>query len=184
MLRMLFALLAGLFGAALLHLVIILSLPHFTGKDAATRVAAEGDLDKFYLLGAIDDAAGLSNDDPYVRTAVCSFDVEENPVRLTAKGNVPFWSVALYDAASNEVFSMNDRTSVGGALDILVGSPIQLTELRKALPAELQKTILVETARPDGYAVLRTLAPQPSFDAAATSFLADAGCDEFAAAPN
>ncbi len=184
MLRILFALLAGLFGAALLHLVIILSLPHFTGKDAATRVAMEGDFYKFYLLGATDDSAGLSNDDPYVRTAVCSFDVEENPVRLTAKGNVPFWSVALFDDASNEVFSMNDRTSVGGALDILVGTPIQLTELRKALPPELQKTILVETQRSEGYAVLRTLAPQPSFNKAANDFLAEAGCDEFSTDSN
>lgn len=184
MLRVLFAILAGLFGAALLHLVIILSLPHFTGRDAATRIAAEGDLDKFYLLDATDDDAGLSNDDPFVRTAVCSFDVGENPVRLTAKGNVPFWSVALYDAASNEVFSMNDRTSVEGALDILIGTPIQLTELRKALPAGLQKTILVESTRPEGYAVLRTLAPQASFDAAARSFLAEAGCDQYAGSPN
>jgi uncharacterized membrane protein len=184
MLRVLFALLAGLFGAALLHLVIILSLPHFTGKDAATRVAAEGDLDNFYLLGPTDDTAGLSNDDPYVRTAVCSFDIEDNPVRFTAKGNVPFWSIALYDEASNEVFSMNDRTSVGGALDILLGSPIQLTELRKSLPQELQKTILVETARQEGYAVLRTLAPQASFDAAAKNFLTEAGCEEFSGTSN
>ncbi|OCJ18074.1 hypothetical protein A6U87_03970 [Rhizobium sp. AC44/96] len=184
MLRMLFGLLAGLFGAALLHLVIILSLPHFTGKDAATRILAEGDIDKFYLLGQTDDTAGLSNDDPYVRTAVCSFSIEDDPVRFTAKGNVPFWSIALYDEASNEVFSMNDRTSVGGALDILIGSPIQLTELRKALPPELQKTILVETTRTEGYAVLRTLAPQPSFDAAANNFLSEAGCDEFTGASN
>ncbi|MGO7036667.1 DUF1254 domain-containing protein, partial [Rhizobium ruizarguesonis] len=34
MLRIFFAVLTGLFGAALLHLVIILSLPHFTGRDA------------------------------------------------------------------------------------------------------------------------------------------------------
>ncbi|KRB50150.1 hypothetical protein ASE04_16410 [Rhizobium sp. Root708] len=184
MLRVLFALLAGLFGAALLHLVIILSLPHFTGRDAATRVASEGDIDTFYLLGGTDDTAGLSNDDPFVHTAVCSFDTEENPVRFTAKGNVPFWSIALYDEASNEIFSMNDRTSVGGAVDILIGSPIQLTELRKALPAELQKTILVESARSEGYAVLRTVAPQSSFDAAAKSFLSNAGCEEFASGAN
>ncbi|KQV32598.1 hypothetical protein ASC97_03240 [Rhizobium sp. Root1203] len=184
MVRMVFALLAGLFGAALLHLVIILALPHFTGKDAATRVASEGDIDTFYLLGATNDTAGLSNDDPFVRTAVCSYDIEENPVRLTAKGNVPFWSTALYDEASNEIFSMNDRTSVGGALDILIGTPIQLTELRKALPQALQKTILVETTRTEGYAVLRTLAPQASFNTSATNFLSEARCDEFAGATN
>lgn len=179
MLRIIFAVLTGLFGAALLHLVIILSLPHFTGKDAATRVAAEGDFNNFYLLSGRYDEAGLANGDPFVRTAVCSFDVEDAPVHFTAKGNVPFWSIAIYDSASNEVFSMNDRTSVGGALDVLAAGPIQLTDLRKNLPQELQQTILVEMARPDGYAVLRTLAPQASFDEAARNFLTEAGCEEF-----
>ena len=182
MLRLMFAILTGLFGAALLHLVIILALPHYTGRDAATRVLAEGDPNKFYLLSALSDDAGLANNDPFVRTAVCSFDLEDGPVRFTAKGNVPFWSIAVYDSASNEVFSMNDRTSVAGALDVLVATPIQLTGLRKSLPAELQPTILVEMARPQGYAVLRTLAPQASFDEAAKSFLADAGCDVYAPA--
>ncbi|MBB3135695.1 putative membrane protein [Rhizobium pisi] len=179
MFRIFFAVLTGLFGAALLHLIIILSLPHFTGKDAATRIEAEGDLNNFYLLSNAYDDAGLANSDPFVRTAVCSFDVEDAPVHFTAKGKVPFWSIAIYDSASNEVFSMNDRTSVGGALDVLAGGPIQLTDLRKNLPQELQQTILVEMARPDGYAVLRTLAPQTSFDESARNFLSEAGCEQF-----
>lgn len=180
MLRVVFAVLAGIFGAALLHLVIILALPHFTGRDAYTRVEAEGDLNEFHLLDDRPDSSGLSNGDPYVKTAVCAFDLEETPMRFSAKGNVPFWSLAIYDSASNEVFSMNDRTSVGGVADVLVGSPVQLTTLRKALPQSLQQTILVEMARPDGYAVLRTLAPQASFDDAGKAFLAEAGCGEFA----
>ncbi|MFA1624293.1 DUF1254 domain-containing protein [Rhizobium mongolense] len=182
MLRLIFSILTGLFGAALLHLVIILALPHYTGRDAQTRVLAEGDANHFYLLSAQNDDAGLANSDPFLRTAVCAFDLEDNPVRFTAKGNVPFWSIAVYDGASNEVFSMNDRTSVGGALDVLVATPIQLIGLRKSLPAELQPTILVEMSHPQGYAVLRTLAPQASFDEAARSFLAGAGCEAYAPA--
>ena len=178
MLRVVFAVITGLFGAALLHLVIILALPHFTGRDAATRVEAEGDPNNFYLLTGRYDEAGLANGDPFVRTAVCSFDVSEAPVHFTAKGNVPFWSIAIYDSASNEVFSMNDRTSVGGALDVVAAGPIQLTDLRKNLPQDLQQTIMVEMTHPEGYAVLRTLAPQASFDEAARAFLTGAGCDE------
>jgi uncharacterized membrane protein len=180
MLRVFFAVITGIFGAALLHLVIILALPHFTGRDAATRVEAEGDPNNFYLLASRYDEAGLANGDPFVRTAVCSFDTSDAPVHFTAKGNVPFWSIAIYDSASNEIFSMNDRTSVGGALDVLAASPIQLTDLRKNLPQELQQTILVEMAHPEGYAVLRTLAPQTSFDEAARNFLTEAGCEELA----
>ncbi len=74
---------------------------------------------------------------------------------------------------------MSDRTSVGGLLDVLVASPIQLTALRKALPPSLSQSILVEMPRPEDYAVLRTMATQSSFDEAARGFLAEAGCDVF-----
>ncbi|MGO7374322.1 DUF1254 domain-containing protein, partial [Rhizobium ruizarguesonis] len=76
---------------------------HFTGRDAATRVEAEGDLNNFYLIGNQYDEAGLASGDPFLRTAVCSFAVEDAPVHFTAKGNVPFWSIAISYRASNEV---------------------------------------------------------------------------------
>ena len=39
---------------------------------------------------------------------------------------------------------MNDRTSVSGALDTLIATPIQLIAIRKAVSAELEQSILVE----------------------------------------
>ena len=179
MLRIVFAVLTGLLGAALLHVIIILSLPHFSDRDAYTRVEDEGDENHFYMLDNKDDDAGLSNDDPYIRTAVCAFDIEDQPVHLIAAGKVPFWSLSVYDAASNEVFSMSDRTSVGGALDLLLASPLQLTGIRKALPPSLAQSILVEVPRPRGYVVLRAMGPQMSFNDSARSFLSGAGCDQF-----
>ena len=74
---------------------------------------------------------------------------------------------------------MSDRTSVGGTLDLLLASPVQLTGIRKALPPALAQSILVEVPRAQGYAVLHTMAPQASFDDAAREFLSEAGCDEF-----
>ena len=174
----LYAIAIGLIGAALLHIVIILSLPSFTGRDAYTRVSSLGEANRFFALGNTGDTLAPVNDDPAMKTAVCTFSVEDGPVRLFAEGDVPFWSLAVYDSASNEVFSMNDRTSVGGALDVVAAGPIQLTDLRKNLPQDLQQTIMVEMTHPEGYAVLRTLAPQASFDEAARAFLTGAGCDE------
>lgn len=179
MLKILLAIVVGLVGAVLLHLIIILSLPHFTGLDAYTRILARGDLNRFHLLAAQPDKAGLSVVDPFMHVAVCSFDVETIPLRLQARGSVPFWSLAIFDSASNEIFSMNDRTSVGGGLDVVIASPIQLTALRKALPEQLAQSILVEMPRPDGYAVVRTLAPRRSFDQAAQAFLQEASCQDF-----
>jgi uncharacterized membrane protein len=179
MLKILFAAIIGLIGAALLHLIIILALPHFSDRDAFQRVEMLGDADTFHILDAAKDAGGLLNGDPYLRTAVCAFDLGDMPVHLTAGGRVPFWSLAIYDKASNEVFSMSDRTSVGGALDVLVAAPVQLTGIRKTLPVELSQSILVEMAEGRGYAVLRTMAPQASFDDGGRAFLDKAQCDAF-----
>jgi uncharacterized membrane protein len=177
----LYAIAVGLVGAALLHIVIILSLPSFTGRDAYTRVQAFGEANRFFPLAGSSDSLAPINDDPAMKTAVCAFSVETGPIRLFAEGDVPFWSLAVYDSASNEVFSMNDRTSVSGALDTLIATPIQLIGIRKAVPAELEQSILVEMRGEEGYAVLRTFVPTQSREEAATAFLADASCEPFTA---
>ena len=178
---LLYAVAVGLAGAALLHIVIILSLPSFTGRDAYTRVQALGEANRFFPLADTPGDLAPINDDPALRTAVCTFSVESGPIRLFAEGEVPFWSLSVYDSASNEVFSMNDRTSVSGALDVLVATPVQLIGIRKAVPEELSRAILVEMRGLEGYAVLRTFVPTESRRAAATSFLADAACEPFGA---
>ncbi|MHB0954420.1 MAG: DUF1254 domain-containing protein [Allorhizobium sp.] len=177
--KLAFAVLTGLMGAALLHIIIILALPNFTGRDAYTRVVAEGPEHSFHSLGDTPDAAGLSNLDPYIKVAVCHFDVTTQPIRLLAGFSPSFWSVAIYDSDSNEVFSMNDRTSVAGVLDVLAASPVQLSRIRKSVPPSLAQSIIVELKEPTGYAVLRAMAPQPSFEQAAREFLGDALCIPF-----
>ncbi|GMB81769.1 membrane protein [Shinella zoogloeoides] len=176
----LYAIVIGLIGAALLHIVIILSLPSFTGRDAYTRVQSLGEANRFYKLAEKPgDTLAPINDDPAMETSVCTFSVENGPIRLYAEGDVPFWSLAIYDEASNEVFSMNDRTSVSGALDTLIATPIQLIGIRKAVPPELEQSILVEMRGEEGYAVLRTFVPTESRRKAADGFLADASCEPF-----
>lgn len=178
MLKVLFAVLIGLVGAALLHIVIILSLPNFTGRDAYTRVMRQGPANRFIALEARPDETGLSNDDPFLRVAVCHFDVSEAPVRLFAPGNGVFWSLAVYDSGSNEVFSMTDRTSIdGGGLDLLIASAQQVARIRRSPVPALAQSIMVEMkGGATGYAVLRAMVPQPSFEAAARELLDVADC--------
>ncbi|WP_026618650.1 putative membrane protein [Ensifer sp. WSM1721] len=175
----LFAILVGLAGAALLHIVIVLALPQFTGRDAYTRVLGLLEMDSFFLLTTEPGATGLDNKDPFLRTAACSFSLAEAPVRLVARGAVPFWSLSIFDSGSNEVFSMNDQTAVNGNLDLVVATPIQLVELRKSPPEALAQSIMIEMKDEEGYAVLRALAPLDSFDAQVRNFLADSRCEPF-----
>lgn len=174
--KLLYAVTTGLVGAVVLHIIIILSLPHYTGRDAYTRVKAEGNSNRFYALADKPDTAGLANGDPYLKVAVCHFDVERRPLRLLAPRGPAFWSLALYDANSNEIFSMNDRTSVSGNLDVLVANPVQMARIRKTPVAALTESIIVEAKSNTGYAVLRAMAPQSSLEEQAASFLEDAVC--------
>jgi uncharacterized membrane protein len=179
---LLHAVVVGLIGAALLHIVIILALPRFTAEDAYSRVLGLYEMDSFFPLTPSPGPTGLSNDDPYLRVAVCGFSVLGGPVRFTAKGDVPFWSLAIYDSGSNEIFSMSDATAVNDRLDVVAASPVQLVDLRKTTPASgeddtLDQTIMVEMPDDEGYAVLRALAPLAAYEDAAKTFLAQAGCE-------
>ncbi|KQW44339.1 MULTISPECIES: hypothetical protein [unclassified Ensifer] len=175
----LFASILGLVGAALLHIIIVLVLPQFTGRDAYTRVLGLLEMDSFFSLTSTPGPTGLSNDDPYLRTAVCSFSITDGPARFLARGAIPFWSLAVFDSASNEVFSMNDHTAVNGRLDLVVATPIQLVELRKTPPEALAQSIMVEMKEEDGYAVLRAMAPLDSFEDQVRNFLAESRCEPF-----
>lgn len=199
MVRLFHAILTGLVGAALLHVVIILALPQFVTASAYARVAVLGPAGRFYALPDAGtehlappvartdetDATGpetpppLARTDPFLPAAACIVSLDQGPVRLYAEGDVPFWSVVIFDKDSNEIFSMNDRTSVSGALDILLGTQAQLPAIRKALPEELAESILVDMPSSGGYAVLRAFAPHQSFEPAARDFLADAECGPF-----
>ena len=176
---MLFAVLVGLAGAAVLHIVIILALPAFTGLDAYTRLQGYEAPNRFVTFTSRPDDNGFSNGDPYLRVAACTFEVGEQPVHLMASGSVPFWSFAVYDSSSNEVFSMNDRSAAGGDLDAIIASPQQLAGIRKSKPDIISQSVLIEMPRPEGYIVLRALAPAASFEEGARAFLAEASCEPY-----
>ncbi len=180
MVRILYSIVTGLVGAALLHIVIILALPQFTGKDAYSRVLGLFEMDSFFPLTAEPGQTGLYNEDPFLRGAVCAFSVSNGPTRFVARGRVPFWSFVVYDEDSNEVFSMNDQTAVNGNLDLIMATPIQLVELRKTPSEELAQSIMVEMSGEDGYAVLRVLAPTASYEDIARNFLGEASCEPLA----
>jgi uncharacterized membrane protein len=178
MLKLLFAVVVGLIGAVLLHIIIILALPHFTGKDAYTRITFEGAANRFYSLGSQMDKAGLSSGDPFLKLAVCAFDVSVNPVRITASAAVPFWSIGVFDRNANEAYSMNDSTSVEGKLDIIAATSAQIARLRAEQSDSLTQTIFVEMPTSQGYAVLRVMVPQDSFKPDADAFLKGARCKQ------
>ncbi|MCD2177465.1 DUF1254 domain-containing protein [Rhizobium sp. C1] len=167
----------GLLGALVLHITVILATPVYTGADIYARVLDLGADGEFRPLPETSKDGGLAVSGPFLKEAVCAFSVDDGPVNLTAEGKVPFWSAAIYDSRSNEIFSMSDRTSVRGTMDIIAGTEAQITALKNSGAGTSENHIFVTMPAQDGYVVLRTVMPETSMATSAQDFLDSATCD-------
>ena len=176
--RLLHAVLLGLVGAGIVHIVVLLLVPEFSERDAWSRLAMASDLYKMTRLDA--EAGGapvVKSVDPLFYAAACRFDLAEGMVRVKAPGNVPFWSVSVYDRNGHNFYSFNDHTATGGVLDTVVLTPAQMIEVRKQLPEDLQGAIFVETPIDEGIFVIRSFVPDDSWKPVVTRFLEQSSCE-------
>lgn len=176
MARLALALLTGLVGAAIVHIAVLFLAPRFSDHDAWSRLAAVAEL---YETVPLTEAAGgarpLLGADPLMRAIGCRFDLTEGIAHITATGEVPFWSIAVFDRGGLNVFSINDKTA-GAGVDIVLATPFQAIELRKALPEEFSGSIIAEVPEAEGLVVLRAFEPDWTFAPMVRQFLDAAAC--------
>lgn len=176
MLRILLAVFTGLIGAAVLHILLILVLPFNTNSDAWSKVENLSEAFEFNILANQDNSTGLYNDDIFIQTAACHFDLDEGPLQIIAEDPTSIWTLAVFDTQSNEVFSMSARSAISGAVDFVIGTKGQLLNLRSEEPELIAETIAIEVSDLKGYIALRAIVPSVSSLAEARSFLSDASC--------
>jgi uncharacterized membrane protein len=176
MARLGLSLLIGIFGAAAIHIVVLFLVPRFSESDLWSRLAQRGDHYEVLPLGDT-TASGetLEAADPLMRAVACRFDLADNLARLTAPAGSVFWSLSVFDRHGLNVFSLNDRTA-DAAADIVFAMPFQAIDLRKAIPDELAKSIIVEVQDSEGIAVLRTFQPDWTYKKEVDTFLSKVAC--------
>jgi uncharacterized membrane protein len=176
--KLLHAILLGLLGAGIVHIVVLLLVPEFSERDAWSRLATASDL---YRMTRMDAEAGgtpvVKSVDPLFYAAACRFDLSEGMVRVKAPGNVPFWSVSVYDRSGYNIYSFNDHSATGRVLDSIVLTPAQMIEMRKDLPEELQGAIFVEAPIDEGMFVIRAFVPDDSWKPTVSRFLEQSSCE-------
>ncbi|AZO63537.1 DUF1254 domain-containing protein [Mesorhizobium mediterraneum] len=176
--RLLHAILLGLLGAGVVHIIVLLLVPEFSERDAWSRLAMASDL---YRMTRLDAEAGgtpvVKSVDPLFYAAACRFDLSEGMVRIKAPGNVPFWSVSVYDRSGHNIYSFNDHSATGRVLDSIVLTPAQMIEIRKNLPEELQGAIFVEAPIDEGMFVIRSFVPDDSWKPVVSRFLEQSSCE-------
>jgi uncharacterized membrane protein len=177
MLRILHAILLGVVGATIVHIVVLFLMPMMSPRDAWSRLEADGDLYAFVPYAAASPAAGPAGiADPYFNAVVCRFDLADGFVHVFRDGKVPYWSASVYDRSGQNIFSLNDRTAKNGVLDLVVVTPAQLVDIRKSPPPELESSVFVEAPIDEGMVVVRGFQPDETWRKQIGDYLAAIAC--------
>jgi uncharacterized membrane protein len=178
MARLIYTSLLGLVGAGIVHIAIVLMIPYYSERDSWALVSKVGQPYSVARLDRDGPAAGaLRKADPMFDIAVCRFDLGDGSVHLFAPGRVPYWSLSVFDRRGHNVFSLNDRTANAGVLDVVVARPFQLVELRKAMPANYENAVFVESDIGEGMMVVRSFVPDDSWRRIVAGHVASMRCE-------
>lgn len=162
MAKLLHALALGIIGAGIIHIVIILLVPHYATSDVwshASRIGPE------YRFTVITDAQSrsITQSDPMFAVSICRFDLSDGIVRIRSQGAVPMWTLSVADKRGQTLFSLNDRNAVAGKLDVTIATPVDMIELRKDLPEDFANAIFVEADAAEAMAIVRLFTPDKSW---------------------
>ncbi|WP_152045360.1 DUF1254 domain-containing protein [Aureimonas psammosilenae] len=187
MFRFVTALLAGLVGAAIVHIAVVFAMPFVASNNAWGRLDRLGPLfgvvriePQLATTGATDAAGSRGREfafvDPAFVTASCRFSLENGPVRLASEAQTAFWSASIYSRRGDNLYSINDRSAVGGKFDLLVGTSEQLSGGDATSTDPTETTIPVEFPETYGSLTIRALVDEDSLREQAEAFLRGLSC--------
>jgi uncharacterized membrane protein len=169
-------LLAGLLIGAGMHIAVVLMVPLFAVNDAWASLPTLGTDGEFHILPApMPDAAGER--DPHLMEAVCRFSLGDGPVRMVATLPDGFWSLAIFDRQSRNLYSVNDRAGDATRLDVVVMTPEDEADFDEARLTALPNVIVATLAIDAGMAMIRVFLPDGASIPAARAALAAADCN-------
>jgi uncharacterized membrane protein len=175
--RVLWATFLGLIGAGIVHIVVILMVPHVSEGAVWNRLAEVARFDGPTPIDGHDSGSVIRPYDPAFAVSVCLFDLSEGYRRVASDGRVPFWSASVYDRNGSNLMAVNGASAPNGVLDLFVLSPDQLVELRRDEPDQMERSVFAETTALQGAVVVRALVPDPSWAGVVQTFMEELRCD-------
>jgi len=176
MTRLFHAVLVGVLGAGIVHIAVLLMVPAYSQRDAWSILSERSN---FYLPTRLDPAGEqplIASLDPLFSAIACRFDLSDGVVRIHGAAGVPFWSISVYDRVGQNTFSFNDRSTDDSRLDFVVGTPVQMIDLRNALPTDFARSVFIEADVTEGIVVVRSFRPDESWSRIIDAFLNRINC--------
>src|SRR5690606_23950037 len=146
-------------------------LPDYSVHDAWTRLSSAADYYEVVVLnGDAPDNTLPSPENPFIEAAACRFNLEDGMLHISGDGDVPFWTLAIYDQNGLNTFSVSDRVSNNLLLDVVVLTPLQMQRLEGEPPAELQESLFLETSVVEGFVLVRAFIPDETWQPGVRAF--------------
>jgi uncharacterized membrane protein len=176
--RFLFATLCGLVLAGIVHLSAVLAMPWLSERDAFSRLRSTLTADKSEIVAApATRDTWLPHPDPAVAVSACAYNLDEGPVRISAKTGQMFQSLAFHAKGGGAYFAITDRAAVRGVLELVVMTRPQLDEaLAEEDEDEPSTDVRIVAPRREGLVVVRVLAAFPSLREAAEEAAKSVAC--------
>ena len=161
---------AVLIVAALVHLIIILTIPLVATRDAFARLAALGPLNETVGLARPSPSeARFPYGDPAVASAFCRYDLSDGPIRVKAPvGRAAFASLSFHTRRGAVLYALTDRAATHAMMEAVVVTPAQLRVFVAHDDEDnpSQDLRIVSTSN-EGFVLIRAFSELPSLYAAA-----------------
>ncbi|AQX18694.1 putative membrane protein [Bartonella sp. CDC_skunk] len=161
----------------IVHICILLFIPHYTRNNIWTRLEKIGPPYQFADLNS--DNPIRQSMDPLFLLKVCKFNLDNGPVHLTTPQTTQFWSLSAYTNDGIIFYNLNDKTAPNAKLNLIIGSPLQITKLKQSKIEHTLHSVLVSQKLNEGFAILRVFTPSLLEKKESESFLAKATCRIF-----
>lgn len=171
-------LLAVVFVAGIVHIASLLLVPRVAPADAFARLAAaapEGSVSVLPRGGSPE--AVLPGRDPSVASAVCRYDLDRGPLRVSATlDDEAFVAVTLHARSGVAFYGLNDRAGNDGKLELVVMTAAQLDDAQsKDSPDAPVRDVRVVAPQRQGFVMFDVL-PRIGGEAEARRALSSMSC--------
>lgn len=179
--RFLLATAAGLILGLIIHLIVILTMPLLSTRDAFGLLESSTGNEPVGFVLSQSTAGGLpwlQFSDPAVSMAACPYRLDQGPYVVSIHSEAPFQSVSFHARGGDIFFAVTDRAEVRGELDFILATDDQMEQITAMDDYEelYSRYIRVPAPPMEGLVVIRSLAPSPSFKMRAENAVALADC--------
>lgn len=175
--RWLLWLITGIVLGGLVHLATVLALPRIATHNAYARISATTKVNAMVPLpAALPGGSLLPFMDPAFATAVCRYDLQAGPLKLSAPVSPAYTSVSFYTPLGVAYYAINDRAAGRRVIELDLMTTDQRSELPENEEVTAADRLIVESPTLSGLIVLRAFAPEPGMMPAVRAALAAAQC--------